>query len=113
MTKIITTLIAGAAFVAIAGTASAENGFTAKFVYSPSASVDVTYAQFQKTAKQTCKISRMDAGGIAMKMKIERACYTRLVSDAVEATQLETLIAYHEQRMLPTNTHRQFAKLRD
>lgn len=111
MTKLLKTLLTGAVLIAGAGVASADDSFTAKFDYAPSAPVHVTYSKFKKTARKACKISRRKAGGIAMKMKIEARCKTQLVDNAVRATGMVTLIAYHEQRTGPAKT-RQFASLK-
>jgi len=105
------TLIAASALIATAGTASASGNFTAKFNYDASAPIEVTYASFEQTAKKACRISVRKAGGIAAKTKFEASCRAQLVSDAVEATKMDTLIAYHEQLTEPAKRVRQFASV--
>ena len=104
------TLIAATAFVATAGIATAEDRFTADFTFSPAAPVEVTYAQFEETAKDACRISVLEAGGLSMKRKIENACTENLIRDAVNATGLVSLIVYHEQSTSPAERRIRMAR---
>lgn len=96
-------LLAASALIATAGVATAEDNFSAEFSFSPTAPVEVTYAQFEATAKRACRISFRRAGGLAMKSRIENACTENLVRDAVNATGLVSLIAYHGQNTGPVD----------
>ena len=88
-----------------------RDSFTAKFNYNPSDSVEAIYASIEKTAKKACRVNPREVGGVALKMKIEASCTAQLVKDAVAATEMETLIAYHEQLTEPTKRVRQFASV--
>lgn len=103
-------LASAVSFLAIAGTASAEDSFDARFQFSPDAHPSVTYTSFVETAADLCRVDRIQAGGVAMKAKIEMSCTEALVADAVEATQLDELIAFHNQQTNPGEPRTQFAQ---
>lgn len=94
-------IVAASALVALTGVASADETFVAGFEFSPDAPIDVTYANFQKTAKKACRVESRMVGGMAARVKIEKDCRDHLMTDAVAATKMETLIAFHEGRALP------------
>lgn len=91
-------LVSAAAFLAIAGTAAAQENFTASFDYSPTAPVSQTYAAFQDTATQLCKIDRRDVASLGVRTRMQAACTKQLVADAVAATRMTALIAYHREQ---------------
>ena len=116
MTKLFKALIAGTALLALSGTAfagePAPTTFMTTFKYDAVAPMVVTYVRFQKTAKRACKVNHRTAGGLAAKARFERKCQAQLVGDAVKATKLRTLIAYHNQRMGLETNQSKFASLR-
>ncbi|KCZ60617.1 hypothetical protein [Hyphomonas chukchiensis] len=101
MPSLFKTLIAASALVALTGAASADETFIADFEFTPDAPVDVTYANFEKTAKKACRVESRMVGGIAARVQIEKLCREHLMTDAVAATKMDALIAYHEGRTLP------------
>ncbi len=113
MTNFITHFIAVSTMVALAGAASAETTAPAEFTYTPTAPVETTYAAFETTAKKACRINVSDAGSLRMKTRIESTCRTQLLADAIKATNLQPLIAYHTERTNGlTPATRQFATKR-
>lgn len=95
MQKLIKTLIIIGTVSALS--AQAEDDLTAKFSYSPSDSIETTYANFVDTAKKACKISRSEMADMYTRLKLERDCRTELTDNAVAATPLQGLAAYHAQ----------------
>lgn len=105
-----TALIAAVSALGFVGTAHADPGFSARFDYNADAPLSETYARFEKTARSACKVDRVKAGGVAMKAKIEQLCTTQLVTEAVAATEIAALIAYHEAQTGNVLPQRQFAQ---
>lgn len=99
-----------ASTLALTATASADSDFTARFDYSADAPVAQTYARFEETAHEACKLDRVKAGGIAMKLKMEKACESKLLADAVAETRIPALIAYHDEQTGQIPTLRQYAE---
>ena len=95
MQKLIKTLIIISTVSALS--AQAEDDLTAKFSYSPSDSIETTYANFEGTAKKACKIKRSEVAEMHTRSKMERDCRAELIDNAVAATPLQGLAAYHEQ----------------
>lgn len=110
MTTFTKTLIAAGAMLVCVGSASADNTFVADFTYTPTDSVEVIHATFERTAKKACRISRNEAGGISIKAKIEADCRRQLLNDAIAATKLEALIAYHARKTNPATAPVQLAE---
>jgi hypothetical protein len=104
MSNLFKALVAASALVALSGAAAADEQVSADFTFTPGTPVDVTYASFEKTAKVACRVEMRIAGGMSAKMKIEKACRDELMGNAVAATKMEALIAYHEGHTLPQNT---------
>ncbi|MGB3626604.1 MAG: hypothetical protein WA989_12295 [Henriciella sp.] len=111
MTLLIKTLVAGAALATAAATASAQSEFTARFDYSPDASIEVTYADFERTARKACSTGR-ETGTMARRAILERSCVSKLMDDAVEATNLRQLQAFHDTIKGDQVTARKFAARR-
>ncbi|MAK62767.1 MAG: hypothetical protein CMK09_17495 [Ponticaulis sp.] len=84
--------------VALSGTAIAGSDFTARFDYSLDAPISQTYARFEKTARDVCKLDRVKAGGVGTMRKMENACTAQLLSDAVAETRIPALVAYHAEQ---------------
>ncbi|MEM7492990.1 MAG: hypothetical protein AAF296_06370 [Pseudomonadota bacterium] len=111
MTKTIKALIAGSAMTLALGSASADNTFTADFTFSPTAPVEITYERFEDIAEQACKADASELRGVGVRMKIEDTCRAQLLEDAVKASKLRTLIAYHQQRKGEAESQTLFAEL--
>ncbi|MBU2606423.1 MAG: hypothetical protein KKC43_11100 [Alphaproteobacteria bacterium] len=109
MTHFIKAFIAGSAFIAVAGAASAKAGQAAVFTYTPSAPVHVIYAEFQTSAHRACRIGLAKAGGVSMKAKIEKSCEAQMVANAAKATERQDLLAYHAQATSPRAATTQLA----
>lgn len=111
MTKTIKAFIAGSAMTLALGSANADNTFTADFTFSPKAPVEATYERFEDIAEQACKEDTSDIRGIGVRMKIKKTCRIQLLSDAVKATKLKNLIAYHQQKQGEAESQTLFAEL--
>jgi len=96
MQNLIKTLIVLSTVSALS--AQAESDLTAKFAYSSSDSVETTYANFEGIAQKACKINRSEVAEMHTRTRMERACRAELMDNAVAATQLEGLVAYHAQK---------------
>lgn len=95
MQKLIKTLIILSTLSALS--AQAEDDLTAKFDYSSSDSIETTYANFEGIAQKACKINRSEVAEMHTRSRMEKACRAELMDNAVAATQLEGLVAYHER----------------
>ena len=95
MQKLIKTLIFIGTVSALS--AQAEDNLTAKFSYSPSDSIETTYAKFEGTAKKACKIKRSKVAEMHTRSRMESDCRAELIDNAVASTPLHGLAAYHEQ----------------
>ncbi|MEM9738912.1 MAG: hypothetical protein AAF829_03520 [Pseudomonadota bacterium] len=111
MTNLIKALVAGSALIAVAGTAAAERPVTADFTYSALAPVETTYARFQDTAKEACRVDRRAVRQMGARMRIEQACTRVLLAKAVAATKNQNLIAFHGEQIGVPATRRQLAAL--
>ena len=69
--------------------------YTVDFTYDLDAPASETYAQFKRSARAACRMDAPDVLTFAARRE-ERACAQRLLSDAVQATNLSALIALHE-----------------
>lgn len=99
MTHFKTLIIATAAIISVAGTASAgEPTYQAVFSIDKSASVSEQYASFQETAKATCKAEILRAGYRATQSTSwqQRKCERQLIEQAVRATKSKNLLAFHK-----------------
>lgn len=101
MPSLFKAFVVASALAALTGAAAADDTFTADFAYAADAPVDVTYANFEKTVKKACRVEPRMVGGVAARVEIEKACRDTLMTDAVAATKMPALIAYHEGRTLP------------
>ena len=95
MQKFIKTLIIISTVSALS--AQAENNLTAKFGYSSSDPVQTTYANFEGIAKQACKLNRSEVAEMHTRSRMEKLCESELMDNAVAATRLQGLAAYHAQ----------------
>lgn len=111
MTHFKTLIIATAAIISIAGTASAgEPTFQASFTIDKSASTDMQYASFQATAKASCKDEAIRAGYRATESNSweREKCERQLIKRAVKATKSKSLIAFHNNSvggLVPTRKY--------
>ncbi len=112
MTNIIKIFITCSAILTLSGTAFADDSILTRFTYDASAPVEQTYARFQKTAERDCNIRLRAAGGLVMKTRVEKKCRAQLIANAVKATKIKTLIAYHSQLTKSHVDARKFARLR-
>ena len=112
MTNIFKTLITGSAFIALSGTAFADEPTSTTFAYDASAPVQVTYERFREIAEEACEISMLDAGGLVAKTRIEKKCRDEMVDEAVKATHISVLIAYHKQQIEADAEEAKLASLR-
>jgi hypothetical protein len=111
MTMTIKALIAGSAMTLALGSATADNTFTADFTFSPTAPVEVTYERFEDIAEQACHVDSSDIRGVGVRMKVENTCRVQLLDDAVKASELRNLIAYHQQQKGEAESQTVFAEL--
>ena len=79
--------------------------FTAQFDYAPSAQIEATYEQFEKTARKACFVGVREVGGVGMKNRIEQPCRNSLLAKAVLETGDATLIAYHQAKVGSKTEH--------
>lgn len=113
MTTLSKALIAAAALLTVSGAAAAENTFEAKFSFTPTDSVETIYDQFETTAAKACKADASQTRSLSVRTKIESDCRKQLIDGAVEASNLLTLIAYHQEQTQPGQpTALQFAEQR-
>jgi hypothetical protein len=84
--------------VALAGTAFADDVFTAKFHFDRTLSTEANYAEYQRTAGRACAVNLREVGGLAEERRIEADCKQRLMADAVRATGKPDLTALHNER---------------
>ena len=82
----------------MAGAASAQTTFQVRFDHNPQASAEENYASFERTARKACNVSVKEAGGVLDKVRQERPCIARLMTDAVKATNNAALSSLHAQR---------------
>ena len=99
MKHLLKTVLATAALVTIAGTASAEDTtFEVTFSFDRNAPVDVTYARILETAKQPCEIqyplSTTGYSRDAMK-RFRKKCERTLVEQALNAIKDPSLAMLH------------------
>jgi len=83
--------------------ALADSDFSAKFGYSPADPVETTYARFEGIAKASCKLSRAEVADLGTRVRMEKACRTELINDAVKATNFQPLATYHAQMTTPSS----------
>ena len=99
--KLTPTLIAISVAIGAAGVSSsaalANDDVTAKFAYTNSAPVELTYKQFEAIAKNVCEIRRVDLARFSTRTKMEQTCSKELLNNAVKATQQQELVNYHAQ----------------
>lgn len=79
-------LVIALSAIAMAGSASAQSRFQAAFYLNPNLSAEENYASFEKIARKACSVNIKEAGGILNKARQERPCISRLLADAVKAT---------------------------
>ncbi len=111
MTHFKTLIIATAAILSIAGTASAaEQTYQTTFTIDQSASPEVQYENFVKTAKASCAAEARRAGYRVSETSswAQRKCERQLVKNAVKATKSKALIAFHNSSVngvIPTRKY--------
>lgn len=107
MQKFMKTLITATAISAISAasavSALADSDFSAKFDYSPADPVEATYARFESIARASCKVSRGEVADLGTRVRMEKACRTELINDAVKATNFQPLATYHAQMTTPSS----------
>jgi len=93
-----TALVLALGAMGMAGAASAQTTFEARFDHNPQVSAEENYASFERTARKACAVSVKEAGGVLNKARQERACTAGLMTDAVKATNDAALSSLHAQR---------------
>ncbi|MAK62471.1 MAG: hypothetical protein CMK09_15990 [Ponticaulis sp.] len=81
--------------------ASGEDDFINRFRVAPDAHPSEIYAAFIEIAADLCRVDRQQAGDDTIKARIEANCTEALVADAVRASRMDDLIAYHNQQVDP------------
>ncbi len=95
MKTVFKTLIASSVAVIIAGAASADDVVEAEFRYNRDEPIATLYAGFEDTARDACRITYREAGGLSAKRAIERNCREDLLAKAVQIINDPVLTAFH------------------
>lgn len=93
-TLISTIALASVAALSI-GSASANDTFDVKFSYAPAAPVATIHKTMAKTAKRACLKEYRNHVSVGFNTAPLRSCQEELLAQAVEATKIDELVAYH------------------
>ena len=121
MTNTLKPMIAGLAFFAMAGTASADPTFKATMYFDRTAPVEVTYQRFETQAYIACLNHYVDTylGKPRHVLnnhernnlpKFMGKCQRQILSRAIKGTRINALIALYDQLKNPAVSESQFAK---
>lgn len=103
-------IAAVSALCVMAGNALAQDTFTVKFDYTPSASAEENYQGFKETAKKACYKKYRRVRNLGVRSHGERLCRKQLLDDVIAETNSKVLMVMHEPtEIVSRNGDRNFA----